>query len=332
MQQRVTGLLALYTVGVTTLVVAVGLWAAARAVPALPRVDAPLPNVWRDRRQNDAPAEFVAALPAKRGPRLLLLGSSQVQKARGGGAPLAVRLGAQLPGVEIVDFSAGGQQIVESVALLEASARSIQPDAVVVGVSLFAATRVRPRDSIVQAFRKQAPAVENLQVRFDREISTWLSDRNDALARRREIYQALVETPLKRDLKRFIERARPGSTAQTFTAGPAYPAAAAALREAVRFCAARQIPLVLVDLPFDESRAPRPYLEGEREQFTSLLQALGEEGAFTLDTSRLLAREHFGNYEDGSPDSLHFDSAGHDRVAAAIAALIVEMSGGRHAL
>ncbi len=73
-------------------------------------------------------------------------------------------------------------------------------------------------------------------------------------------------------------------------------------------------------LPFDDARPPVPFEPETLERVLADAERLASGAGFTLlDESYLLATDHFADFTDGSPDNLHFDAAGHARLAKKLA-------------
>lgn len=315
--------------------------------------------VFQDATGNDRLRDFLKALPPPQAPRVLVLGSSQmitVKRAEGQGrVSVCWRLADELGfGTEIVDLAAGGQQVIESMAVLLGALDEVRPSRVVIGLGLFSMTRSRVRESIPAAFdadrlRAQVEANlpgdldadrraallaltsgsaveaaergETVQQRADRAISGWLAERLRAIANRRVLYNRLVDAPLRRDLVVWVGREFRGlKVARTHLIGKSYPVSLDALTMMQKACRARGVPLHVVILPFESTRKPLVYRPEDQKRATADLEALARQtGVHLLDLAAALGPEHFGNYTDGSPDGAHFDAAGHAIVAARIA-------------
>ncbi|MGH0035941.1 MAG: hypothetical protein ACQGVK_13020 [Myxococcota bacterium] len=307
-------------------------------------------------------ARTLRELPAPQAPRLLLFGSSQIASVKGvehrPEVALPYRLHQQLEAAgiadEVIDFSAGGQQVVESMLVLFASADAVEPRVVLVGVSLFSMLRLNVRETLLEgidvgatrdrlvahlpdaarpedveellAFSRQASQRlssrgETLQQRTDRLLAGWLDDRFAAVSNRRVMFNELIDKPVRRDLaawfKRQLQAAR---TARTYRIGSAYPVSLLALEAMDDLCRSLGAEFVVVMLPFDGTRPPVPFEPETLTRIRGDLEALADRSGFTLlDESDLLGTDYFGDFRDGSPDNLHFDSRGHQRLAQALA-------------
>jgi hypothetical protein len=304
-------------------------------------------------------------------PRIALFGSSQIATVKHAKKDpeqaLPYRLHQDLSGLgvahEVVDFSAGGQQVAESMLVLFASIESVQPRVVVVGVSLFSMLRLNVRETLLEeidtarvrdrvvahlpdgvdldavhellAFSRQASQRiasrgETLQQRVDRVLSDWLGSHMAAVANRRVMFNDLVDGPIRRDLAAWFKRQfQAARTARTYRIGSAYPVSLVALEAMADLCRTQGAEMVVVLLPFDATRPPTPFEPETVERIRGDLSALSEvQGLSLIDESNLLGTESFGDFVDGSPDNLHFDSAGHARLARALAGPLASMLSG----
>lgn len=272
-------------------------------------------------------------------------------------ARLSVALTKRGVAHEIVDFSTGGQQVSESMVILLAAGEQAQLRAVVLGLSLFSMLRVEVRETLLEAanvpelreaviaglpsdlphedveelleFSRRAPQRvagrgETTQQRIDRWLGKRLEARFAAVANRQVLYDELVDTPLRRDLVAFVKRNLAASrTARSYRIGRSYRPSLAALEVMARWCRQRRVALHVALLPFDHDRSPVPFDAATIDRLRTDLAALATEHGFQLtDQSDLLASSNFGNYVDGSPDNLHFDADGHDRLGRALAVLV----------
>lgn len=312
----------------------------------------------------------LSELEPSSGPRIALFGSSQIATVKGASQEPELALPYQLherlseSGVahEVIDFSAGGQQVAESMVVLFAGIERVRPRVVVVGVSLFSMLRLNVRETLLEevdverirsgviahlpddadaeaahellAFSRQASQrVANrgktIQQRIDGVLADWLGDHLAAVSNRRAMFNDLVDTPIRRDLaswfKRQIEAAR---TARTYRIGAAYPPSLLALATMADLCRSEASDLLVVLLPFDDSRPPTPFEPETLARMRADLDALSERTGLTwIDASHLLGTEHFGDFVDGSPDNLHFDAGGHARLAEELAGPLAELIG-----
>jgi hypothetical protein len=267
---------------------------------------------------------------------------------------LQQQLAEQGLAAEVVDLSEGGQQLVESMVLQLASLRVVQANLVVIGVSLFSMQTTQIRETLLEAieaaalrdlvraelppgldpettrsltaFSRQAKQRlssrgETIQQRLDARIANWLAAHLAAFANRQVMFDELIDAPIRRDLAELIKRnLAEAKTARTFQIGNAYPVSLAALEVMGRACHERGIPLLVVVLPYDDSRPPVPFEPDTQRRIVADLQAAAQRRGFELlDASRLLGPEHFAFFEDRSPDDLHFDRAGHALLGGRIA-------------
>jgi hypothetical protein len=311
-------------------------------------------------------------LPAPLHPRVVLYGSSQIAVVKRepegslGSTPHRLRPALAARGIptEIVDFSDGGQQMIESAVVHFASEQTSQPCAVVIGVGLFslrdAAVRATlfegvPTAAIADAMRAALPrdadpaAIATLlgwadtvdagepstsdatiQQRLDQRIDAWLNRHVAAYANRRTMYREVIDLPFRLAFERH-NRSRQGRILSgTYSIGPAYAPSLLALETIMRSMADRDVPVLVVVLPFDSARPPIPYPQETQDRVVSDVRAIAARNAArVLDLGGALSSRDFGDYEDGSPDNLHYDAAGHAIVADRIAAELADAFGER---
>lgn len=264
---------------------------------------------------------------------------------------------------EVADFSDGGQQLVESLVVHFASRDASQPSAIVVGVSLFGMTRSDVRATIFEqvdgravesavraalpadadpdatramlAWSEDLPAAAaardpTVQERIDSALGGFLERHVAAYANRHAIYRQLLDAPARLAIQRR-QRARAGETiSSSYAIGPAYAPSLLALETIRRSAAERGIPFVVVALPFDHARPPIPFDAATQARVVADLSAIAARaGQPLLNLGELLTSDHFGDYEDGSPDNLHYDAAAHEAVAQRIAERVAPLVGGR---
>jgi hypothetical protein len=264
--------------------------------------------------------------------------------------------------VEIADLSDDGQQLIEAL-IVDAATRDVsRPSAIVVGVSLFTMTRTGVRETLLEdidaamvAARIRAalppdadPAVREamlawktdlpaplpdreptLQERLDAAIGAWLDRHVAAYANRQAIYRDGIDLPLRLAIQRW-QRERAGQTiSSSYAIGPAYAPSLLALDTMQRAAAAAGIPFLVVVLPFDHERPPVPFDAATQARVVADVAAIAERaGVPLLDLGDALPSARFGTYEDGSPDNLHYDAAGHAIVAERIAARLAPLLAG----
>jgi hypothetical protein len=317
-------------------------------------------------------ARTLAELPPPALPRVVLFGGSQIAVVKSKvvdptqTTPYRLHESLAERGVrtEVVDFSEGGQQLIESLLVYLASRERTQPDAVVMGVSLFNMLRVDVRPTLLAdldgaALRDQLraripagadPAAvdglldwshradqrvvgrgQTIQQRMDDRIGDWLAAHTAAFANRQTMFDALIDRPVRRDLVRLVSRhLQQETTARTYEIGSGYGSALLAL-EAMQSVArdAGQV-MLIVALPYDDTRPPIPFSPATQARVVGDLRAgAARTGAELLDLSHALTRERFRDFEDGSPDDLHYDEIGHATVAARIAEALAPMLAGR---
>jgi len=307
-------------------------------------------------------ARTLAEVPPPALPRVAVFGSSQVavvksdtvDTTRATPSRLQAALAERGLRTEVVDFSDGGQQLVESLLIELATQEHVRQNAVVVGVSLFSMlrTNVRPtlladldgaalRDELrarmpVDADPKAAEGLlawsrsaeqrvtgrgETIQEQMDDRIGAWLAAHTSAFANRQAMFDALIDRPLRRDLVRIVSRGlHDQSTAQTYVIGSAYAPSLLALEILQRNAREAGAAALVVALPYDDTRPPIPFAPETQARILADLAAIAARtGGMLLDLSHALPSDRFGAFEDGSPDDLHYDPAGHAAVAARIA-------------
>jgi hypothetical protein len=304
--------------------------------------------VMQDASNNDELDRALRALPPPAAPRILLLGSSQIDTVKNGsgtpGEAIPFRLSRALDAAgvayEVLDLSGPGQQVIESMAILIGSAAETRPAAVVLGVGLFSMLRPEVRESLPAALDMQAvraavadPALLSalpaaaaggavtVQDRIDARLGTWLAARLVMVDRRRVMFNELINTPLRGDFVAYVQRNWQRSrTARTYEIGPGYASGLAALEVVAQWSARANVPCVLVILPYESTREPVVYPPATQARVTADLQAIaGRTGAVVLDLGQALTPGDFGTFLDGSPDGLHFDARGHEIVGRAMA-------------
>ena len=314
--------------------------------------------------------ETLAALPPPAHPRVAVFGSSQIAVVKRGPQDslesmphrLADALAADGRTAEVVDFSDGGQQLVESMAVDYAARDVARASAVVVGVSLFAMTGLDVRatlfehvdgHAVVDAVRRALPPDADpdvaaallawsrslpppeparpltIQERLDRAIGGWLDRHVAAYGYRQAMYRGLLDAPVRLAIVRR-ERERSGATiSSSYAIGRAYAPSLLALEMMRRGAAARGVPFLVVLLPFDHGRPPIPFDTATQARVAADVGAIAARaGQPVLDLGGLLGSEHFGTFEDGSPDNLHYDAAGHELVARRIAERLAPLLAG----
>lgn len=300
-----------------------------------------------------------AELPAPTAARIAILGSSQMATVKGGGTALPTKLQQILASAgqptEIVDFSTGRQQIVESMVIWFSVAESTRPSILVMGVSLFNMLSLDVRETLAEdldtellrhqverqlpadtsrksaadllsftrtAAQRVASRGETTQQRLDSIAGEWLSRHFAFVANRQVIFDELIDRPVRRDLRSWIMRSlQAARTARTYEPNSAYAVSVLALECMQGLSKQLGIRMLVILLPFDASRPPVPFLPETMERIRSDLTRAGERSGFGLiDQSGLLETSFFGDFQDGSPDNLHFSAQGHARLARAIAA------------
>lgn len=301
-----------------------------------------------------------AELTPPEAPRIAVHGSSQIRvvKNSDGDAPaIPRRLQSELSErgerVEVVDLSLPGGQVMESLVVHLSTEDVVQPSLVVLGVGFFSMQRMQVRETLLadvdaaairnrilelgeglepaqreglltftrQAAERVQGQGETIQQRLDRRVAAALGEQLAFVSKRQVLFDNLLDRPVRRDLvawfKRSFTRQR---TARTYGIGKAYPDELAAIEVMARDLEGRGVPLLVVVLPFDDSRTPVPYepqaMERLREDLASRATRLHYR---ILDLSHLLDPSHYGYLADGSPDGLHFDASGHALVAERIA-------------
>jgi hypothetical protein len=280
---------------------------------------------------------------------------TELQKA------LETRVGA----CEVADVSAGGQSTVESMVVLIESMEALKPDLVVLGVSLFSMQTTKVRLTLLEPFdlnalvnivrdnlpsetspdvvdglmsfrmvsekqRLQAKG-ETIQQRIDHLIARQGERVSSAIRNRQAMYELFLDTPIRRDsvvwVKRHVQKIQ---VARTYDLNAHYAPSKAAIGVMSNFCKKHDVPLVIIVLPYDSNILPVPYRAADQARLVSDLDAsANREGFVVADMSNLLGHDCFGLFEDGSPDGLHYRSAGHVIVGQAIADILAGMVRGK---
>ncbi len=317
-------------------------------------------GVIQDNSSNENVAAALNSIAPTAGERVLLVGNSQVDKViddsterstRSVPFRLAERLSGSGRVAEVVDLSGPGQQVVESAAIAIEAAAAVRPAAVVFLVNLFSMQRVEVREGIQSAVGS-ATALEVLRVassvpggealvetvrlltvpatrgrtiqeRADSLIVSRLAPASALVRNRAVAYRNLIDVPIRRDgvalLQKLLGRAQP-ATARTFDAGPAVPPSIAAFRAAAYRLRALGTHVLVVVLPYEQTREPRAFTPaGHATSTEALRHAAADAQAAFLDLSGSLGPDAFGRFRDGSPDGLHFNASGHALVADSIA-------------
>ena len=312
----------------------------------------------------------LAALPETTIQRVLVLGSSQIATVKDGSQvesfPVMLQQVLEENGTkcDVVDFSSGGQQTIESMIVALGSADAVRPDLIVMGLGLFSMQTVIVRPALQVTFdptilseqirtnladdvsdeiremlsltvtaqkESQKTRAKTIQQRTDEWIGDSLAQRLRMIGNRREMFNQLVDTPVRRDLVTYIKRNLGGVTvARTYRAGAAFDPSVAALGVIGRFCSKRNIPVVVVVMPYGRNVKPIPYPDDIQQQVLAAIRAESSRADYTVvDLGGLLGDECFGLFVDGSPDGLHFKAAGHLATAKATARIVRSILTGR---
>jgi hypothetical protein len=156
---------------------------------------------------------------------------------------------------------------------------------------------------------------------MDAAIGDWFGTRVAMIGNRRAMFDVLIDQPIRRDLVSLVARnLRRQSTARTYEIGGEFGAAVLAVETLARAAGRDGVPVFVVLMPFDDARPPVPFAGPTQARVRETLDASARTAGFTLlDLSHVLASNNFGDFVDGSPDNLHFDPAGHAKVARLIA-------------
>lgn len=296
-------------------------------------------------------------------PRLLILGNSQIHYVRDQDDVQTYGFPAQLQRVltergmptEVADLSEGGQQVVESLAILIDTFDRVRPDHVVLGLGLanMRGTTIPPQlvsaldwdlvrtkterhfderiapeisASLLQLYSPPKDAVvahdPTIQEQLDERLADWLMD-HAATVRHRSVMSQWV-TKLPGDLEREVRmawrrKARGQFKARTYDAGPNYELSLAVVRIMAYFCREQHVPFTVITMPFHPSCTPILYVPRDAHRLNSDLEQLADQGNIRrLDLQQLLGPEHFSTFQDGSPDGLHFLATGHARLATEV--------------
>lgn len=308
----------------------------------------------------DLPASLARIPPSPSG-RILVLGSSQIRTVKGSESPevsLPARLAARenLGGRLVIDLSTGGQQVIESSLLMLTAARSLEVDAVVLGLGIFSTQRITVREKLRRSLHQapglrsrlpapgelpaslrealgEAPASsggasveKTVQDRIEERLADWVGGLR-FVSRRQEMYEALVHLPLERDLAAWVKaRVLGRRTSRTYHLPSHLDRTLETLEHACRVLREEKIPVLLALLPHNRNQDPVPYPPEEQERFREALGSFAREsGIRLLDLGDQLNSAHFGSYQDGSPDGFHFTAEGHALLAAELAPALEEL-------
>ncbi len=289
-------------------------------------------------------------------PRLLILGNSQIHYVRdqddvetyGFPAQLQAELAKQRQPTEVADLSEGGQQVVESLAILIDTFDRVRPDHVLLGLGLanMRSTTIPPQlidaldwerirtvtekhvdsqmtpnitGTLLQLYSpaKDMAAAHDptIQEQLDERIADWLVDHSATVRHRLVMSQWVAKLPgdLEREVRMaWRKKARGQFKARTYDAGPDYELSLAVVRIMADFCREERIPFTVIVMPFHPSCEPTLYVPADEQRLTADLDQLAQSGVIhRLDLRHLLGPEHFGTFQDGSPDGLHFLATGH---------------------
>ena len=300
----------------------------------------------------------------------LVLGGSQVATVKNGlrseSFPVMLQQVLEENGTKcgVVDFSAGGQQTVESMIVALGSAGRARPDLIVIGLGLFGMQTVNVRQTLQTAFDSttlseqirtnladdvsketremvsltataqkagKKPRGKTIQQRTDEWIGDSLAQRLWMIGNRREMFNQLVDNPVRRDLVTYVKRNLVGVTvARAYSIGEAFGPSVAALGVISRFYGRRNIPVVVVVMPYGRNLKPVAYPYEIQQRVLAAIRAESLRADYTVvDLGGLLGDECFGQYIDGSPDGLHFKAAGHLATAKAVARIVRSILTGR---
>ncbi len=297
-------------------------------------------------------------------PRVMILGNSQIHYVRdqedvqtyGFPARFQTALVEQGTPAEVADLSAGGQQVLESLAILIDTFDRVRPDHVMLGLGLanmrgitippqlvefcdwahiqetaqrHLPDRIDPniQHSLSQLYNPPREHVSahdpTIQEQLDEQISDWLVDRSATVRHRSVMAQWLAKLPgdLERDVRQlWRKKARGQFKARTYDAGPNYDLSLAVVQIMAAFCREKQVPFTVIVMPFHPTCDPILYVREDEERLTADLDGLTSRGELQrIDMRSLLGPEHFGTFPDGSPDGLHFLASGHAVLGRAVA-------------
>lgn len=297
-------------------------------------------------------------------PRVMILGNSQIHYVRdqedvqtyGFPARFQMAMAERGTPAEVADLSAGGQQVLESLAILIDTFDRVRPDHVMLGLGLanmrgitipsqliefcnWAHIRETTQrhlpdhiDPSIQLTLSQLynPPCEHssdhdptIQEQLDEQIAEWLVDRSATVRHRSVMAQWLAKLPsdLERDVRQlWRKKARGQFKARTYDAGPNYDLSLAVVQIMAAFCREKQVPFTVIAMPFHPACEPILYVpDDELRLITDLRQLEADATLRCVDLRLLLGPQHFGAFPDGSPDGLHFLATGHALLGRAVA-------------
>lgn len=297
-------------------------------------------------------------------PRLLILGNSQIHYVRdqanvqqyGFPAKLQEALATQQTPMDVADLSEGGQQVVESLAILIDTFDRVRPDHVVLGLGLAnmrgitippqlassldweavrAVTRrhcdgqVEPElaTTLLQLYHPPqdtvVPHEPTIQEQFDECIADWLDESTATVHQRLVMADWVAKLPghLERDVRQlWRKKARGQFKARTYSAGPHYELSLAAVELMAAYCREKDVPFTIIAMPFHPTCEPILYVPDDEHRLMADLHELEtQSGIQLLDLRGLLDAQCFGTFPDGSPDGLHYLASGHARLGTEVA-------------
>lgn len=303
-------------------------------------------------------------LPASTPPRLLILGNSQIHYVRdhddsatfGFPAQLEARLKAQGRSIEVADLSAGGQQVVESLAILIDTFERVRPDHVILGLGLanMRGTTIPPQlvstcdwkrvrhvttqlcdeqaeftitPSLLQLYSPSVPTTvahdPTIQERLDEVIAEALTAHSAAVRHRTVMADWVAKLPgdLEREVRMtWRKKIRQQFKARTYDAGDHYELSLTAVHLIAAYCQQRRVPFTIISMPYYPNCEPVVYVPDDEQRLDDDLRQLADRQPITwLDLTQALLPEHYGTFPDGSIDGLHFLATGHARLAETVA-------------
>jgi hypothetical protein len=306
--------------------------------------------------REDPVAWFRGLVRELRSRPVVFVGDSQGRAALAGGAPypeqVARRLQLEDPSSEVITLHMGGANTYEQATLMLAMLDAgIRPRLVVWSHSIFSLRKNQIRRELAGTYATVAvtmdtlaasvtvagggEAVDAVPVEPDpaRVAVASLGARWGAVLERSASVSFMRRTLW--DKGQILRRSPLGSLIPTSLLGGTarqFDPPASILRDATRVVGELSSILVaqeacVIDFvaPVNRSARPRPFSErAEAVSYPALGEASRRAGAVFADLLDAMPPDHFGTYEDGTPDAFHFDAAGHALLADRLMNLVAE--------
>jgi len=287
------------------------------------------------------PLAFFATLAGRLQDRpFVFVGDSQGAGAHGGGDPYPLQFAARLREAgrndPVVSMHKGGanahEQAVLLLAMLDAG---IEPRCVIWAHSIFSQRKNQVRGELAGAYRSveanmarlapdavvvgvvepEAPGGDPAQLVLARGVGAWdgIIARSGTVRFMRRTLWDKLQILRRSALGKLIPTSLVGGTARQFDPpGSMLRSSALVVRDVSQELVEGGACVASFVAPVDRDVQPRPFSErAEAVSYPALEAASNGAGAMFLNLLDSMAHEHFGTYEDGTPDAFHFNGAGH---------------------